>query len=228
MAYIFDYLAKEDYLAHHGIKGQKWGVRRFQNANGTWTNAGKERYGDAQPEKISRKEKRALKENEKRTEIEKRLKNAKSAKEAEDALSEKIYYDLKRNQKILTRTINSVTGKNWQIADDLVKKLSIDTMVADGKNTRSTMTIGQKFVDALSGGNAQRYETSGYKKLGQAYDSYKAKYASEKKAMRAATRYSDRLYAQRREQNKRRQASEQRRNEALMKDYARRKELGLV
>lgn len=34
-------------LYHHGIKGQKWGVRRFQNPDGTWTNAGKERYGDS-------------------------------------------------------------------------------------------------------------------------------------------------------------------------------------
>ena len=33
------------YLAHHGIKGQKWGVRRFQNLDRTWTEAGKERYG---------------------------------------------------------------------------------------------------------------------------------------------------------------------------------------
>lgn len=32
------------YLAHHGIKGMKWGVRRFQNPDGTLTNAGKQRY----------------------------------------------------------------------------------------------------------------------------------------------------------------------------------------
>lgn len=36
----------QGYLAHHGIKGQRWGVRRYQNADGTWTAAGKERYGD--------------------------------------------------------------------------------------------------------------------------------------------------------------------------------------
>lgn len=32
------------YLAHHGILGQKWGVRRFENEDGTLTNAGKKRY----------------------------------------------------------------------------------------------------------------------------------------------------------------------------------------
>lgn len=31
-------------LYHHGIKGQKWGVRRFQNRNGDLTQAGKKRY----------------------------------------------------------------------------------------------------------------------------------------------------------------------------------------
>ena len=32
-----------DFLAHHGIKGQKWYVRRFQNPDGTLTEAGKKR-----------------------------------------------------------------------------------------------------------------------------------------------------------------------------------------
>lgn len=36
-----------DYLAHHGIKGQKWGIRRFQNEDGTLTTEGKEKYGIA-------------------------------------------------------------------------------------------------------------------------------------------------------------------------------------
>lgn len=34
------------YLIHHGIKGQKWGIRRYQNPDGTLTEAGKKRYYD--------------------------------------------------------------------------------------------------------------------------------------------------------------------------------------
>lgn len=32
-----------EYLSHHGVLGQKWGVRRFQNADGSLTAAGKRR-----------------------------------------------------------------------------------------------------------------------------------------------------------------------------------------
>lgn len=37
----------EDELSHHGIQGMKWGVRRYQNADGTLTAAGKKRYTNA-------------------------------------------------------------------------------------------------------------------------------------------------------------------------------------
>ena len=36
------------YLYHHGIKGQKQGVRRFQNEDGSRTAAGKKRYSDGE------------------------------------------------------------------------------------------------------------------------------------------------------------------------------------
>lgn len=34
----------ENYLIHHGIKGQRWGVRRYQNEDGSYTAAGRKRY----------------------------------------------------------------------------------------------------------------------------------------------------------------------------------------
>ena len=34
-----------NYIKHYGIKGQKWGVRRYQNKDGSLTPAGNKRYG---------------------------------------------------------------------------------------------------------------------------------------------------------------------------------------
>ena len=34
-------------LYHHGIKGMRWGIRRYQNKDGSLTDAGKKRYADS-------------------------------------------------------------------------------------------------------------------------------------------------------------------------------------
>ena len=39
-------------LYHHGIKGQKWGIRRFQNKDGSLTKAGEKRYSEESDKKI--------------------------------------------------------------------------------------------------------------------------------------------------------------------------------
>ena len=44
-------------LYHHGIQGQKWGVRRFQNSDGSLTTAGKQRYNTAFDRSKSHQEK---------------------------------------------------------------------------------------------------------------------------------------------------------------------------
>lgn len=35
----------DEFLAHHGVKGQKWGIRRYQNPDGSLTEEGMVRYG---------------------------------------------------------------------------------------------------------------------------------------------------------------------------------------
>lgn len=45
MYYVGDLVYDPNYLEHHGILGMKWGIRRFQNSDGSLTPAGKARYG---------------------------------------------------------------------------------------------------------------------------------------------------------------------------------------
>lgn len=78
---------EEDYLEHHGIKGQKWGIRRYQNADGSLTEEGKRRY-DIKEAKIKAKaEKAVAKANLKAAKINAKIEKA-SAKNLKKASKE--------------------------------------------------------------------------------------------------------------------------------------------
>lgn len=102
-------------LYHYGIKGQKRGVRRFQNEDRTWTEAGKERYGkssgdQAKSEKNeAREQKRA--ERASRKEARKRMiKDAANVHSMSDAeLLEKIGR-LQKEKQLMELTYDRLTS----------------------------------------------------------------------------------------------------------------------
>lgn len=55
-------LIKNNVLGHSGIKGQKWGIRRFQNEDGSLTEEGKKRYGTPETYRAVAKEASSLEE----------------------------------------------------------------------------------------------------------------------------------------------------------------------
>ena len=86
-------------LRHHGIKGQKWGVRRFQNSDGSLTPAGAKRYSaddyKSALDKVNKADK-TLKDV-------KKMRNEAEAKTYE----KKIKYDLsKMSDKDLQQAVN--------------------------------------------------------------------------------------------------------------------------
>lgn len=99
------------YLEHHGIKGQRWGVRRYQNADGSLTTAGKKRRGmndKEEDDNVSSKVKEMLdrKREAKKTRIDSKVELNKKGLEL-----------LKKDLETLTDSEKSVSEKVKSIID---------------------------------------------------------------------------------------------------------------
>lgn len=113
---------ESDYLAHFGIKGQKWGVRRFQNPDGTLTQEGKDRYSSANgsSKKPAAKKKKASKMSDQ--ELEEGIKRLKMEQQYNQLLAEVSGKPVKK--------INKQKSGKKKKGDSVLKKVFVAPAVA--------------------------------------------------------------------------------------------------
>lgn len=127
-------------LSHHGIKGQKWGVRRFQNKDGTLTAKGKKRYKDTSEDvKSMSNEELQSRINRLRNEQKYIDLTKKSSKISRSADSLKESSDIGSNSVKTNKNISKLKGKDTTSYD----------LVGNGFKTLSKTASATKKIDKL-------------------------------------------------------------------------------
>lgn len=137
-------------LAHHGIKGMKWGVRRFQNKDGTLTKAGKLReakaaYKKADDDAFTKYEKAIHK-------IEKPYKKGQNLSKEDLAREDKAERDYQRSSE-------AAKAKYKQAKEQYKKDTALNKRQ---KNIRAGLTVASAFLLTPVGAAAVAVGTTSY------------------------------------------------------------------
>lgn len=156
------YFYSDEELAHHGILGQKWGVRRYQNADGSLTSAGKRRYQNEDGsindsgEKLIRKNiwnKKLMGENSNRnklgSKINSELQSTKEAKDYNDLMNKRgiVIKDAKGN--IVDRKL-SYLNDDWSNPEKVYDQMIKDMKIEEAYHTKD-VEITNKYLREFAG-----------------------------------------------------------------------------
>lgn len=156
--YVFD-----DELYHHGILGQRWGHRRFQNEDGSWTPEGRERYGEGdartkakatyetQKYKANLKSK-AQKEKDRRAAKEERNRIKEAGKTARVIKKEQAKTDQEGRGKAKFRSTKNMSDEELQSAIDRLKLQSeYNKQYALAKKPDGALAKADRFFEGPTG-----------------------------------------------------------------------------
>jgi hypothetical protein len=146
-----------DELYHFGIKGQKWGVRRYQNKDGSLTAEGKRRYGDVTPDEFNKK-----RADERAGDV-KRMKGVKSALDGArgDAAAIERYANDKYSKKQAAAAKaqeDKIREKVYKMSDDELKaavnRLNMEERYTQVMQSREYIDTGRTVTEKFMGSAA--------------------------------------------------------------------------
>lgn len=137
-----------DYLEHYGIKGMKWGIRRFQNKDGSLTKAGLKRYSDAASDVASKVGKAVAEGGKKLGTAAGKAAQATKEKIAEKHAERK---EEKRVEKLMSKPIRKLTEEERiERMDRKMKEKELLSLEKNVKELDSTaMSKGRKFAEDM-------------------------------------------------------------------------------
>ena len=123
-----------DCLEHHGILGQKWGVRRYQNEDGSLTEAGKRRYDRevAKEQRVAR----SIEKSERRM----RIKEAKASAKASEMESKARILEAKARSK--KADAKDASDKANTDSKDILQKTKLTDEERRERNRKIGMALG--------------------------------------------------------------------------------------
>ena len=176
----------EDYLEHHGIPGQKWGVRRYQNPDGSLTDKGKKRVAKLNSKvdtKYQRKTNRARKDIAAVKEYENTMPHIKKRGRTTYINNDYLKYLEKGNkaynkiqyQKKLKDIRKSEISKGFDYYEhDMLKSLLISELIGtDGATMYTYAATKDKYADGL---NARANYKDEYKKANKDKEKLHSRY----------------------------------------------------
>ena len=124
-------------LWHHGIMGMKWGIRRYQNPDGSLTIAGKIRYGNKNRLEAS-VNKKAAKLQRKYNDL--TGKSIRQNNAAKDKTKEEA-----RKKDLKSKSISEMSSEELQAAINRINLEKIYLQAMESVNPRK-VNLGQKFI----------------------------------------------------------------------------------